>query len=82
MTDSFPLAEAQEVIGRQWSQNSDPERRQLLELARDALLFILDTGQKYRFEDFRKGLEAGAPASVEVTAATSSHRDTRVFRSG
>lgn len=72
MTDSFLLSEAQEVIGRQWSQNSDPERRRLLELARDALLFILDTGQKYRFEDFLKGLEVGAPSSVEVTAATSS----------
>lgn len=72
MTDSLLLSEAQEVIGRQWSQSLEPERRRLLELARDALLFISDTGQKYRFEDFRKGGQAGAPLSVEERAATTS----------
>lgn len=72
MTDSLLLSEAQEVIGRQWSQILEPERRRLLELARDALLFISDTGQKYRFEDFRNGLQAGAPLSVEETASTAS----------
>lgn len=80
MTDSLVLSEAQAVIGRQWSQSQDPERRRLLELARDALLFILDMGQRYPFEDFRKGLEAGASSSVGETAASTSPQEQAGFR--
>lgn len=54
MTNHTLLSDPQPVIGRQWSKDSSPERRQLLGLARDALLFIDVTGQRYSFEDFRK----------------------------
>jgi len=73
MTDPLLLSEAQEVIGRQWAQS--PERRQLLELARDALFFIWDTGQRHHFEDFRERLKAGAPPRVEEAPATSGTRE-------
>ena len=56
MTTHGILLDPQEVIGKLWSEDSSAERRQLLELARDALFFISDTGQRHRFEDFREGL--------------------------
>ena len=55
----YELYDTQEAIGKQWSAHPSPEHRRLLGLARDALLFVYSTGQPYRFEDFRKGLEAG-----------------------
>jgi hypothetical protein len=60
MTEHSPLSDPQEVIGREWSKDSSPERRKILGLARDALIFILSTGQKGRFEDFRLRPESGA----------------------
>jgi hypothetical protein len=70
MTDHFLLSEPQAVIGRQWSKNTSPELRQLLGLARDALFFIFDTGQRHRVDDFREGLQTGAqPRSVEDPSA-------------
>ncbi|HYH95896.1 hypothetical protein [Hyalangium sp.] len=72
MTDSSALSDPQEVIGKQWSKNSSPERRQLLELARDALFFISDTGLRHRFEDFRESLTAGVPPRAEEIPAASS----------
>ncbi len=52
------LTAPQDVIGRQWSMDSSPERRRILGLARDALLFAMLTGQEERLEDFRKSLES------------------------
>lgn len=65
MTNHTLLSDPQPVIGRQWSKDSSPERRQLLGLARDALLFIEITGQRYRFEDFRKGPDTSTPPRAE-----------------
>jgi hypothetical protein len=62
MTTYTLLIDPQEVIGRQWSEHQSPEQARILGLARDALLFVSATGQRYRFEDFRKSLESGARA--------------------
>jgi hypothetical protein len=56
---TYNLYDTQEAIGKQWSEHPSPEQRRLLGLARDALLFIYTTGQPYRFEEFRLGLESG-----------------------
>ncbi|MFY0571167.1 hypothetical protein ACN28E_46065 [Archangium lansingense] len=56
---TYNLYDTQEEIGKQWSEHPSPEERRLLGLARDALLFIYATGQPYRFEEFRLGLESG-----------------------
>jgi hypothetical protein len=61
MTNHTLLSAPQEVIGKQWGKDSSTERTQFLGLARDALTFISATGQRYRFEDFRKNLESGVP---------------------
>jgi len=55
----YELYDTQEAIGKQWVAHPSPEHRRLLGLARDALRFVFATGQPYRFENFRKGLEAG-----------------------
>ena len=60
MTNYTLLSDPQPVIGRQWSKDPSPERRRLLGLARDALLFVDVTGQRYRFEGFRKSPRTGA----------------------
>jgi hypothetical protein len=59
----YELYDTQEAIGKQWVAHPSPEHRRLLGLARDALLFVYATGQPYRFEDFRRGLEAGGRPS-------------------
>lgn len=61
MTNHTLLSDPQEVIGRLWSKAPSPERARILALARDVLDFISSTGQRHRFEDFRKGRESGAP---------------------
>jgi len=65
MTNYTLLSDPQPVIGRQWSKDSSSERRRLLSLARDALLFIEVTGQRYRFEDFRGSPGPGVPLRAE-----------------
>ncbi|WP_375768843.1 hypothetical protein NR798_45400 [Archangium gephyra] len=54
------LQHPQEVIGKRWREDQPPEQARILGLARDALLFVQDTGQRYPFEDFRKGLPSVA----------------------
>ncbi|KFA88911.1 hypothetical protein Q664_38285 [Archangium violaceum Cb vi76] len=54
----YELYDTQEAVGKQWVAHPSPEHRRLLGLARDALLFVYATGQPYRFEDFRRALEA------------------------
>lgn len=85
MTNHFVLSAPQAVIGRQWNKSASSEQRQVLELARDALFFIFDTGQRHRFDDFREGLQTGArPRFVEVPAvpgpAEDSHLPERLSR--
>ncbi len=53
MTSPLILSDAQQVIGRRWSEDQSPEQARILGLARDALEFISSTGQWYPFEDFR-----------------------------
>lgn len=48
------------MIGKQWSEEQSPEQARILGLARDALLLVHVTGQRYGFEDFRKRLESSA----------------------
>ncbi|MFY0572377.1 hypothetical protein ACN28E_52250 [Archangium lansingense] len=55
------LQHPQEVIGKRWREDQSPEQARILGLARDALRFILATGQHYPFEDFRKGLQPAPP---------------------
>jgi hypothetical protein len=80
MTDHFVLSAPQAVIGRQWNKSASTEQRQLLELARDALFFIFDTGQRHRFiaasnqySAFREYLEhiaAGGPPYIVASFDT------------
>jgi hypothetical protein len=58
MTSHTLLSDPQEVIGKQWSEDQSSEQARILGLARDALRFVSATGQRYRFEDFRKSLES------------------------
>lgn len=60
MTNYTLLTDPQEWIGRQWSKDPSPERVRILSLARDALFFLGDTGQRYPFEDFRRSPETHA----------------------
>ncbi|REG23241.1 hypothetical protein ATI61_11784 [Archangium gephyra] len=53
MTSPLILSDAQQVIGRRWSEEQSPAQARILSLARDALDFISATGQWYPFEDFR-----------------------------
>jgi len=82
MTNYTLLVDPQEVIGKQWSEDQSPEQARILGLARDALLFLMTTGQRYRFEDFREGIESGArpqtgasPASPRASVAFELPRD-------
>jgi hypothetical protein len=55
MTRSPRTESFQELLSRYWKRNPSPEQARALELARDALHFVSATGQRYRFEDFRRG---------------------------
>jgi hypothetical protein len=63
MTSHTLLSDPQEVIGARWCEEQSPEQARILGLARDALRFVSATGQRYRFEDFRKSLESGTRSS-------------------
>ncbi|HEX8441273.1 hypothetical protein [Archangium sp.] len=67
MTNPLILSDAQQVIGRRWSEGQPPERARILILARDALDFISVTGQWYPFVDFR-GNRASSGSSPAGTA--------------
>jgi hypothetical protein len=67
MTNPLILSDAQQVIGRRWSEGQPPERERILVLARDALVFISATGQWYPFVDFR-GDRASSNSSRTGTA--------------
>lgn len=53
MTNPLILSDAQQAIGRRWSEGQPPEQERILGLARDALDFIFATGQWYPFDDYR-----------------------------
>jgi hypothetical protein len=55
------LSAAQEVIGRRWREDQPLEKERILGLARDALLFVSETGQTHEFEDFRASNHTGLP---------------------
>ncbi|WP_257451591.1 DUF3598 family protein [Archangium lipolyticum] len=65
MTSHIFLSDLQEVIGKRWSEDQSPEQARVLGLARDALFFVYDTGQRYRFEDFRKSLDSSTRLAAE-----------------
>jgi hypothetical protein len=67
MTNPSRFQHPQEVIGKYWKKDQSPEQARALSLARDALLFVSATGQRYLFEDFRKGLPSRpSPQPLEV----------------
>ena len=79
MTDPMILSDAQQVIGRLWSEAPPQEQKRVLLLARDALDFISASGQWYPFQDFREGrgprdsstsLEEESPARSGLLAQT------------
>lgn len=76
MTGHVFLLDLQEVIGKQWSEDQSPEQARILGLARDALFFVSATGQRYRFEDFRKGLESSARPPAESSPSSRRAPDT------
>ncbi|WP_245814812.1 hypothetical protein [Cystobacter ferrugineus] len=57
MKNSMIFSDAQQVIGRRWSEGQSQEQARILGLARDTLTFISTTGQWYSFLDFREGHE-------------------------
>ncbi|MFY0521820.1 hypothetical protein ACN28I_00905 [Archangium gephyra] len=63
MTNPLILSDAQQVIGRRWSEDQSPEQARILSLARDALDFISASGQWYPFVDFRG---SGGPREAQV----------------
>jgi hypothetical protein len=65
MTNYTLLSDPQEVIGRQWSEDQSPDQARILGLARDALLFVSATGQRDRFEDFRKAPDTSEQSRLE-----------------
>jgi hypothetical protein len=67
MTNDTDLWHPQQVIGMRWSKDQSPERARILELARDALLFVSGTGQTYDFEDFCKSFKSPASSRVPGT---------------
>jgi len=65
------LSDAQQVIGRRWSQEQHPEQARTLSLARDVLDFISATGQWYPFEDFRGSRgSSGSPQALGENGST------------
>ncbi|WP_083681112.1 hypothetical protein [Archangium sp. Cb G35] len=60
--------EAPRIIGRYRTEQTSPEESELLLVARDALLFISELGQDYRFEDYRRSLGASLPPSEGKTS--------------
>ena len=67
MTTLSDLADAHELIGIRWSSGPSPDEKRILELARDILDFIFDTGQRYRFADFSHLEEAVEPPLQHLT---------------
>jgi hypothetical protein len=81
MTNPLILSDAQQVIGRRWSEEQSPEQARVLSLARDALDFISASGQWYPFVDFRGNREQreaqavgedGSPGLRELLTKTES----------
>lgn len=70
MTILDALNEAQGLVGRYWKEEQSPEQAQLLGCARDVLLFICSSGQPYRFEDYRKRLQAENPSREIAPSGT------------
>ena len=64
MSERAPTVEAMDLLARLQSTTSSPEERELLAVARHALLFITSTGQRYAFTDFLQDLESNAPPTV------------------
>jgi len=63
--------EAPRLIGRYLTEQTAPEERELLLTARDAVLFISEFGQDYRFEDYRRNPDsslssAGGETSIKT----------------
>ncbi len=53
MTETSGFADAQRVIGRLWREDQSTGQERILRLARDAMVFISNTGQQYPFLDFQ-----------------------------
>jgi hypothetical protein len=63
--------EAPRLIGRYLMEQTPPQERELLLVARDALLFISEFGQDYRFEDYRQSSNSPrSPSGKEASTKT------------
>ena len=60
--------EAPRLIGRYLTEQTAPEERELLLTARDAVLFISEFGQDYRFEDYRRNPDSSLSSSGGETS--------------
>ncbi len=69
MVNFMVFSEAQQVIGRRWSEGQSQEQARILGLARDTLTFISSSGQWYSFLDFREGHEVRSSTVTGVACA-------------
>ncbi|MCY1077765.1 hypothetical protein [Archangium lansingense] len=64
MSSDNPLGDAVLLLLEYRRNNRSAEERKLLQIASGAVAFLSNTGQLYRFEDFRKGLQPGHVRSL------------------
>ena len=60
--------EAPRLLGRYLTEQTSSQSKELLLVARDALLFISELGQDYRFEDFRRNSDSSSIAPLLTEA--------------
>ncbi|MFL5353975.1 head protein [Archangium sp.] len=75
MTIFDRILEAQELLGQTREDSRSPEEKELFHLAIDALWFIWTNGQADEFADYRKDVQAEAPARVVATFKTRDEAD-------
>ena len=64
MSSDNPLGDAMMRLLEYLRNSHSSEERKLLQVASGAVAFLSNTGQLYRFEDFRKGLQPGQVRSL------------------
>ncbi|HEX5745739.1 MAG TPA: hypothetical protein VFZ09_05815 [Archangium sp.] len=64
MSSDNPLGDAVLLLLERRRNSRSDEERKLLEIASGTVAFLSNTGQIYRFEDFRKGLQPGHVQSL------------------
>ncbi|HYO71814.1 MAG TPA: hypothetical protein VEU33_37630 [Archangium sp.] len=70
MLSDNPLGDAVLLLLERRRNSRSEGERKLLEIASGAVAFLSNTGQLYRFEDFRKGLQPGQVRSLSFVDVT------------